>query len=137
MSDKDEILDNILENNPKLGSIVVVGTDEYETVEAAEHEHYLILPDPMADSDQRETSWTMLLLQDPYKDFLVRVTDIIIEGEDLQFDWEPLSAPEDAKDPEDHTHFLNYLTGCISDHIKECWLDEAVVFRDAEGKIVE
>jgi hypothetical protein len=137
MSDRDKILDNILDHNPKLDAVTIVGTEEYEHVDAAEHEHYLILPDPMLDSDQSDTAWTMLLLQDPYKDFLVRVSDIITEGEDIQFDWEPLSIPEDADEPEDHTHFLNYLTGCIANHMYECWLNDAVEMRDEDGKVIK
>lgn len=137
MDDKEKFLDNILEHNPELESIVVVGTDDYNHVDASEHDHYMILPDPMADSDQRQDAWTMLLLKDPYKDFLVRVSDIIMEGQDLQYDWEPLSIPEDADEPEDHTDFLNYLTGCITDHVQECIEEGAAILRDEEGKIIE
>lgn len=133
--DSDQF-DIIFDENPELTGLTIMGTEDIVHIEASEHEHYLILPDPLADSDQRDTAWSMLLLQDPYKDMLVRVTNIIVEDQDLQYDWEPVYLPDSAE-PEDHTHFVNYLTGCIADHIMECQDQAAIVYRDERGKVIE
>ena len=69
----------------------------------------------------------MLLLKEPYNEFLIKFEDIVMQGSDLQFDYTLLWCPEDVDVIEDDNHFINYLTSCLANVMREL---------DAEGLLV-
>lgn len=110
-----------------INSLTIMAPDEIESFEVLEQEDYIILPDPTAGKDATGQEWSMLLLKEPYKEFLIKFEDIVMQGSDLQFDYTLLWCPEDVEVIEDDNHFINYLTSCLANVMREL---------DAEGLLV-
>ena len=136
---EDDFYYYLMNNEDKLQGVnlysVLVDSDtKFLDVDA--RDDYIVVPDPMADSAATGDEWCVILLKEPYTDFLIRFTNIMIQGKDIQFDYVPLYIPGQNAEV-DHIEFLNYLNNVLQRVMANAQQHGALTFRDKEGKEVE
>lgn len=94
-----------------------------------EHDDYLLAQDPL-DPDNEE-SWSVVLLKDPYKDWVVRFPAIMLDKGELEFTYEVVYAPAFEGEFTD-VELANYLSSVLADVLEELHKTEGQVYVDTE-----
>lgn len=122
-------MEHYLDKHPEIDALTIMAEEDIKAFNVGEHDDYLILPDPEAGSDSNNPSagdeWVMLLLKDPYQDYLIKFNNIMMQDDGLQFDYFKMYHPENSV-VEDHIHFLNTLTSCLTTALGDWQKDGAL-----------
>lgn len=80
-------------------------------IDVLEEDDYIITEDPT--DPEVEDSWAVVLLKDPYKDWVVRFPRVIMDKGELEFDYEVIYLPEGSEFTDVTT--ASYMTAIITD----------------------
>ena len=122
MNDSDKI--GLLLDDLYLGEGDVVYHD------VAEHDDYLLCQDPL--DPENEESWAVVLLKDPYKNWVVRFVDgIFLDKGELEFTYEVLYTPEFDGEFTD-VELANYLSSVLAEVLASLHETEGQVYVDTK-----
>ena len=131
-------LDFRYEDDDRLDSAIEMGTDDIVIEEMVEHEDFLIVLDPTQADAENGDDWAVIVLNDPFSDWLVKFFNMEQRGGEIIFDYEVLSFGTDADRIEfDEVELTNRLTNVLLGVIKVLHAEGATIYTDEEGNEVE
>lgn len=97
--------------------------------DVTEHDDYLLAQDPL--DPENEESWAVVLLKDPYKNWVVRFPAIMLDKGELEFTYEVVYAPEFEGEFTD-VELANYLSSILSEVLASLHETEGQVYVDTK-----
>jgi hypothetical protein len=131
-------LDFRYEDDPNLDAAIEMGDDDIVIEEMVEHEDFLIVLDPTQEDTENGDDWAVILLKDPYSNWLVKFFNMEQRGGEIIFDYTLLSFGTDSDRIEfDEVELTNRLTNVLLGVIKVLHEEGATIYTDEEGNEVE
>ena len=133
-----EKLDFRYEDDDSLDCAIEMGTDDIVIEEMVEHEDFLIVLDPSQEDVEHGDDWAVIVLKDPFYNWLVKFSNMEQRGGEIIFDYKVLSFGTDADRIEfDEVELTNRLTNVLLGVIKVLHAEGATIYTDEEGNEVE
>jgi hypothetical protein len=126
------------EDDANLSNAIEMGTDDIVIEEMVEHEDFLIVLDPTQGDTENGDDWAVIVLKDPFYNWLVKFSNMEQRGGEIIYDYTVLSFGTDADTIEyDEVELTNRLTNVLLGVVKVLHEEGATIYTDEEGNEVE
>ena len=117
--------------NTEVEDLLIIGEDDYETVEVGEYDDYLVVNDPTSDDPE---DWAIIILKGKYENFVIKFENVGLNTStgEVAYDYTILATGSEGEVEYDQVEFTNMCTSILSQIIIEMHKQGAQGYIDLE-----